>query len=473
MNGCMGTIDQRMVSHVPCTVAFPSVAKAELDMFIDTQMQPGAADQFAPHWNQKTGQFDAQIDRTGSVKHNIGRDDFEGGKTDHTKWLTTHWPDRIPGFIIELYMQAAWTGDRAYLEQVYPNMLAGLEFQRRLDQNGDGIGDLWGNGCCTFDSRRFQHCGASSFLGGFYLASLRCVQRVAKILGDDEQITIVQKDIDAALATMENSLWNEEKGQYDKWVDPWHANWDGTDRAHPERSTARMTAQLAGPWLTALLDLEPTLDSSRIDRAIDGLYEHNCKPFRGCMTNESGADDANMQSWPYYSETFFASTAIMAGKVDMGMDMEERFAEAMDRCGRHFDLPLSWDGPEKDQPKWGRWYMSTPSSWYILMALSGVWYDGITHSLTIKPRQWSKMGHLDNVPVFHPLFWATVSTDDDGWTVTITQLRTDSLQLSELLTDGAVHLSIDGTDIALDGTDGRFAIDHVINKPVTIRGITK
>ena len=64
------------------------------------------------------------------------------------------------------------------------------------------------------------------------------------------------------------------------------------------------------------------------------------------MVNESGADDANMQSWPYYAEAFFAATAIMDGKVDMGMDMEERFAHAVEVSGR-LDLSLSWDGPDK------------------------------------------------------------------------------------------------------------------------------
>jgi len=470
MNGCMGTIDQRLVSHVPCTVAFPNVAKSELDMFIDTQMQAGDPKQFAPHWNQKTGKFDAELDRVGSVKHNIGRDDFEGGKTDHTKWLTTHWPDRIPGFIIELYMQAAWTGDRAYLEQVYPNMLAGLEFQRRLDQNGDGIGDLWGNGCCTFDSRRFQLCGASSFLGGLYLTSLRCTQRIAKLLGDEEQLPILQKDIDAALHTMEHSLWNEEKGQYDKWVDPWHANWDGTDREHPERSTVRMTAQLAGAWLTALLDLEPTLDPARIERAMHGLYEHNCKPKQGCMANESGGEDANVESWPYYAETFFASTAIMAGEVDMGMEMEEKFAQVMEKSGYHWDLALSWVGPENDTPRWGRWYMSTPSSWYILMALSGVWVDAITETLTIKPRPWSKIGELKKVPVFHPMFWGEISTHEKGWTLNITRLRRDSFHLSELLLDDEVAVWVNGRPLEASETDGRYQIDLEISAPVRIEG---
>ena len=33
-----GDHDQRIASHGPCTIAFPNIARAELDMFIDTQV---------------------------------------------------------------------------------------------------------------------------------------------------------------------------------------------------------------------------------------------------------------------------------------------------------------------------------------------------------------------------------------------------------------------------------------------------
>lgn len=221
----MGTLDQRIASHSACTFAFPDIARAELDMFVGTQIQPDDPNRLAPHWNQATGAFDAELDRAGAVTHNIGRDDFESGFTDHTKWLTTHWPDRFPAFVLELYIQAAWTGDRAYLESVYPKMMDYFAFQQRLDQNGDGIADVWGPGTCTYDSRRYQLCGACSYIGSLYLAGLRCLQKIATLLGDEERIPLLQAAIDKAQATMENDLWNEELGQYDKWYDPWHNNW--------------------------------------------------------------------------------------------------------------------------------------------------------------------------------------------------------------------------------------------------------
>ncbi len=472
MNGCMGTLDQRLASHGPCTFAFPDMARSELDMFIGTQVLEDDPQRFAPHWNQESGTFDAEIDRAGAVKHNIGRDDFEGGFTDHTKWLTTHWPDRFPAFVLELYIQAAWTGDRDYLEEVYPRMLAAFEFQQRLDQNCDGIGDVWGHGCCTYDSRRYQLCGASSYVGSLYLAGLRCLQKTARLLGDEARIPILQEAFDRAQQTMETHLWNEEEGQYDKWYDPWHANWKDSHNPHGERSTARMTAQVAGAWFVPLLDLEPILKPERIERALDGLYEHNLLPFAGCMCNETGNDErANRQSWPYYAEVFYAAPSIIAGKSEQGMELEKRFAHSMQASGRHWDLPLMWQGEQMDEPGWGRWYMTTPASWFVLQALHGVTYDGITHSLSVRPRPWKEIGELEELPIFHPLFWGSISSDEQGWTLSISKLRKGPLPLSELLVDGELQLSCDGSPIPLEGKPGRYALEWSIEQEgIRLRG---
>jgi uncharacterized protein (DUF608 family) len=454
MNGCMGTIDQRIASHTPCTIAFPKLGKSDLSMFCETQITEESKERYAPHWNQMTGKFDARLDRVGAVKHNIGRDDFEGGSTDHTKWLTTHWPDRVPGFILELYMQAAWTGDRVFLADVYPRILKAIEFQQRLDQNDDGIGDVWGHGCSSFDSKRFQFHGASSYVATMWLAGLRCAQKIARILGDDERLPELQALNDHAKANLEEQLWNEELGQYDKWHDPLHANWDGTDRAHGERSEVRMTAQITGAVFVPMLDLEPFLDDDRLDTVLDGLYEHNVKPYTYCMANETVANESdntfrNQESWPYYGELFYAAPSIIAGKVDEAMDMEERFANAMQNAGLHWDLPLKWDGDELGGPRWGRWYMSTPSSWSVLQALAGVFYDGLTHTLTVRPRAWSRIGELENVPVFHPLFWGRVSTTAHGWTLQIDRLRQGPVPLKELPVDNVVSLSWNGNAVDL------------------------
>jgi hypothetical protein len=229
-----------------------------------------------------------------------------------------------------------------------------------------------------------------------------------------------------------------------------------------------MTAQVAGAWFVPLLDLEPILAPDRIEKALDGLYEHNLAPFQGCMCNETGDDPkANRQSWPYYAETFYAAPAIMAGKVSAGMELERRFANAMEKHGRHWDLPLMWGGEQMDEPMWGRWYMTTPASWFVLQALTGVWYDGLTKTLTARPQPWDEIGHLSHVPVFHPLFWGHISTDNNGWTLVITELRQGPIEMKELLVEKSAQLTCNDTVIELSGADGRYALTHTITSTST------
>ena len=181
------------------------------------------------------------------------------------------------------------------------------------------------------------------------------------------------------------------------------------------------------------------LQPDRIERALDGLYTHNLEPFDGCMCNETGDDPkANRQSWPYYAETFFAAPAVMSGKISQGMELEKRFAATMEKHGRHWDLPLMWGGEQMDEPMWGRcWHMTTPASWFVLQALTGVIFDALTQTLTVRPRPWDTLKQLHKVPVFHPLFWGHISTNDTGWELAITTLRQGPLTISELVVDNS------------------------------------
>lgn len=423
MNGCMGTLDQRTASNAIHTLAFPRLAKAELEMFSAAQITEDNPRRFASHWNCATGAFDAWLDRAGAIPHDIGRDDFEGGMGQHHHWLTTHWPDLGTVYVLQIYAQAAWTGDMDLLRAAWPRMLAALSFQQRLDQNNDGIADLWGHGCCTYDSKRFRYYGASPFIATLHLAALRCAQKVARMLGDEEVMPELRQAFDRNQATLETRLWNQDQGQYDKWLDTLHANWAGTDRAHHERSTNRMIAQVAGAWFVPMLDLEPILDNDRLDRVLDGLYRHNVAPTEFCAQNEVGPDPFDPHSWPYYAEVYYAANAIYAGRVDQGMDMVERFSKAMfEHSGRIWDARLRWNGAGNGTPDWGRWYMSSPSSWFVLLALVGVHYDALTETLTVRPAQWSRTGPLKKAPVFHPLFWATLDVDERGWALHIDKL---------------------------------------------------
>lgn len=478
MRGCMGTIDQRAASNSIYTFAFPNLAKSELQMFNETQIMKDSKERYSKHFNMRTGKIDLMLDRFGAIKHDIGRDDFEGGMGPSNHWKTTHWPDIGTVYILQSYAHAAWTNDKAYLKEVYPRMLAALEFQNKLDQNDNGIADLWGSGCCTYDSRVFQFFGDSPFIATLHLAAIRAVQKTAKILGDEVSIKILEADFDKTSKTLETLLWNEELGQYDKFVDLLHKTWDGTKKEHQERSTNRMIAQIAGNWFVNQLNLEPIIDAQKADKVLEGLYKHNVAPMEFTPNNEVGPDKNKPHSWPYYAETYYAANAIYEGRVDEGMEMEKRFAKGMfQHSGQVWDARLYWGEEGNGTQGWGRWYMSTPSSWFVLQALAGVHYDGLTQTLTVRPAQWSELEEFDKIPVFHPLFWATISKDKKGWTLNIDKVldSENPLIIKHLITntDSFDRLFLNGKRVSLKSLKSSknkqtYKTDLRIDKPTLI-----
>ncbi|NRA51735.1 MAG: hypothetical protein HRU12_21630, partial [Phaeodactylibacter sp.] len=451
MRGCMGTIDQRAASNSIYSFAFPNLALSELEMFNATQITADSEERYNKHMNLKTGSYDLVIDRLGAIKHDIGRDDFEGGMGPSNHWKTTHWPDIGSVYVLQNYAHAAWTNDLDYLKKVYPQMLGALEFQKQLDQNDNGIADLWGNGCCTYDSRIFQFYGDSPFIATLYLAAIRAAQRTAQILEDEPTIKALEEDFQKTKQTLESLLWNEELGQYDKFVDLLYETWEDTPKAHNQRSTNRMIAQIAGNWFINLLNLDPILEPEKIDKVLEGLYKYNVEPMAFTPNNEVGPDKNIPHSWPYYAETYYAANAIYEGRVDEAMEMEKRFAKGMfQHSGQIWDARLRWRGEGNGTQDWGRWYMSTPSSWFVYQALAGVHYDGLTQILSVLPGDWSELETFVALPVFHPLFWGTISKNEDGWTLTVDKLLTEkALNINELITfdQGAGKMAFNGQSI--------------------------
>jgi len=266
-------------------------------------------------------------------------------------------------------------------------------------------------------------------------------QKTAKILGDDSKIKELEVDFEKNRNTLDSLLWNDEKGHYNKYVDLQHAISDGTAKEHPIRSTNNMIAQIAGNWFVNQLNLDPILNQDKIDKVLKSLYTDNVASSEFTPHTETGPDDRHEKyfphSWPYYAETYYAANAIYEGRVDEGMDMEKRFAKGMfQHTGQIWDARLRWDGEGNGRQGWGRWYMSTPSSWFVLQSLAGVHYDGLTKTLTVNPAQWSELKEFDEIPVFHPLFWATISKDKKGWTLNIDKVLDEEnpIIIKELIT---------------------------------------
>lgn len=425
MGGCAGTIDQRGASHPLYAMCFPELNKAELTLWAEQQITTDHPKRTGKHWNLKTGDFDLMLDRTGSIRHDVGWDDIEGGTIDRTRdWANLHWPDTQTVYVLQCFGHYIWTGDREWFDYIYPKLKGVMEFEERLDQNGDGIADLWGIGSNTYDGEDFPWYGATPFVATLHLAALKASIRMAEWKNDSEFAEKCRLRFVKIQESMEKILWNKKPGYYICWRDESYKNWRKGERPHGKQSLSCMNAQLAGQWFANLYDLGDILPRERIESAMTQMTKRNLACVKYSMANEHYPDGKHTASWPYYSETYYGANAIYENEPDGGFECFEKIYKLHHEYeGSPWDAVLYYRGKDNEVAGWGNFYMTNPASWAILLAIGGFAMNIPDGSLKIAPNVPKKLnsnGNLENFPIFMPQFWAEIDHKQDAKSIKTT-----------------------------------------------------
>jgi len=408
MEGCLGTIDQRNASSIFTSMSFPGLDRSELELFARGQVDKGNPERFAPYWSLRTGRLGGRLDRAGAIRHDTGWDDLEGGKLGNPLWLTAHWPDLAPAFVLQIWRLAAWSGDLALVRRLYPRVRAALEFQQRLDQDGDSIPDLFGRSSSTFDS----HCnyGASPYIATLTIAALEAASRMAALAGCVTEARAHLERAGKVRAALERVLWDSRKGYYLTWRDKLWRNSRRGPRPHGERSRASMLYQLAGQWFPDHLGLPSVVPPRRARAVLRLLARRHLTKHKLCPPVEAGPAGSYEFAWLPYAESYFAFPAISAGLVREGLEVLRRHDRAVEQAGKRWDTNLVFQGKRNDDPGWGWYYMSYPASWGVLPALAGIALDLLGGFLRVAPsRGVPSRGGRSCIPVFFPSFWGEVT----------------------------------------------------------------
>ncbi len=166
----------------------------------------------------------------------------------------------------------------------------------------------------------------------------------------------------------------------------------------------------------------------------------------GCPANEVAPDGSYSESWPAYALAYYAAQAISAGLPDDGWGAAERVFRVYQRDGSLWDTPLEWAGAGNESPQWGRWYMSNPASWYLLLATSGIRLDLVHSALVLEPSWPAGWGDtLKALPVFLPGLEFRVSAERglQHWSVSLGVKR---IHLKPLVLDRLVSRLPRGID---------------------------
>ena len=273
--------------------------------------------------------------------------------------------DMNPQFVLLVCRDYLWTGDRRYLERMWPHIRLAMESTAALDTDGDGLpdGDTAAN---TYDAWGFQ--GTPSYISILWLAALEAGIRLAA----EMQETKLQEKWQIMLQTGRESLLRLWNGSYfSLWLDG------------GKRDECCMTDQLDGQWYARLLGLPDFVEEGMARRALHSILSCNWRG-EGGLINASyppGSQPTlytyqNVQAQANWSgiEYAFAGLLLACGMAEESHKVTEAVEERYIRAGRIFN-----------HEECGEYYYRPLSSWTLLLSLTGFRLDVPRRRICIAP----------------------------------------------------------------------------------------
>jgi uncharacterized protein (DUF608 family) len=288
------------------------------------------------------------------------------------------------GSVLRAYREWLLSGDRAWLEGVWPGVRRAIGYaSAHWDTDGDGFPD--GKQHNTYD---IEFYGPNPLCGIYYLAGLRATEELARVMGDDELASRCKAALERGRARAEELLWN---GEY------YEQRLDDVD-AHPYQHGAGCLAdQLLGQLHARALGLGDLVPPENERSALAAIYRHNFRrDFRehvNCQRTYVLNDEAGliMCTWPrggrprfpfVYSDEVWtgieyqvAAHLVYAGQPDAALEMVAAVQARHDGVRRN-----PWNEVEC-----GHHYARSMASWAVLLALSGFGCDVSAGTLTFAP----------------------------------------------------------------------------------------
>jgi len=328
--GPLATIDVAMYGSISTVALFPSLDRTALLVHRNIQSD------------------------TGAISHGLGGDFAKGDLRE----AVTGRLDLPSQYVVMALRNYFWTGDREYLEDIWPSVKAAINHVlEHRDPRGIGMPEDPNGAACTYDN--FGMKGLTAYVCSCWLAALCAAKVAAERLGDDEALAQYTELLDNGRVTFEDALWTG--GHYRLF------NNEG------EMDDGCLTDQVIGDWANHLSGLEPTLlNRARVRKALRTIYKQSYRPEYGLL-NCSWADDVWLHDvpadcWADQSNTVwtgvelaFASFLIYEGMWKQGLEVVRNVDE------RYRKLGLYWNHLE-----FGGHYYRPQSAWAILNASLGL-----------------------------------------------------------------------------------------------------
>lgn len=288
------------------------------------------------------------------------------------------------GSILRAYREWQISGDREFLEAIWPGVKRAMNFAAvHWDPDDDGV--LAGIQHNTYDIEFF---GPNALCGIYYLAGLRAIEEMAVVMGEDELARRARQTFERGSQRLDELLWN---GEYYIQIG------DNIGEQNYQYGTGCLSDQLLGQLHARVLNLGSLLPEDHIRTAIKAIFDYNfLEDFSqhvNCQRAYAFNDEAGLLlcTWPHggrprlpfpYSDEVWtgieyqvAAHLIYEGWVGEGLRIVEATRERHDGRRRN-----PWNEVEC-----GNHYARSMSSWAVLLALTGMHGDMGRGELSFAP----------------------------------------------------------------------------------------
>jgi uncharacterized protein (DUF608 family) len=308
------------------------------------------------------------------------------------------------GQIMKVWLDYRLSGDRKWLEQIWPSVKKAVEFcwiAGGWDADRDGV--MEGAQHNTYDIEFF---GPNPQCGIYYLGGLRAAAELAREAGDTDFAAACLELFRRGSAWIDENLFNGEyyiqrvRGMPRQSIaEPLISTMGSDDTEKPDYQLGEgcLADQLIGQYQADLCRLGSLLDPAKIRRALASIYRYNRRPSLADHENMQRTYALNDESgllicdygkaprphipFPYFAEAWtgieypVAAQMIGAGMVQEGLAIIEAARLRHDGVRRN---PF-------DEPECGHHYARALSAWSAVLMCCGFFYNAADKSLEIAP----------------------------------------------------------------------------------------
>lgn len=425
-----GHID--LYDALPYMFFYPELRKQILSRFADIQHSDG----FIPE-ELMTGGVPK------SVKSAAGPLDQPGGR---------EMGDSATVFVLGVWQYYLWTGDRPFLDSMWPHVLSAASWQIERSK-AYGLPQYLQT---TYDLFQFDKKTLVSYNAILHLASMLAAEKVAQIESDPENARKFRVAFDTGQRSLDQNLWT---GQYFR-------AWWSDDKAFPN---ALLADTLYGQLWASILDLDPVTDKEKLASHLKSEAELNGSQFGLRVISGSDPEAPRFETtttpweppqpmpndnliWPAGSLDWSSLKIYLGGNVNESLTEANKVISnqrlRLSDQWNYTDLNNYWDGGP-----WGNsHYTRQLIYWTLPLAISGEQWDATARSLTFHP---ANSGPA-RLPFFIPQATGVVeSMAAGGWRIRVTtgQLAIREVQVAKARWTGDRTLSAgDFLDLSSTGS---------------------